>query len=173
MPIELVVDGDTSWGPEIRAAIQYLNDLEAAGVTAANIAELIRDTAAAALVAGTGIAITVNDAANTTTVAAITTTTIVTLTASTTLGLSHVGQMVRMNVGTANNLTVPPNSSVPIAVGDSTEVMQYGAGQTTIVAGVGVTLRSSNGLKLRAQYASASLIKIGTDEWQIAGDVTP
>jgi hypothetical protein len=52
-------------------------------------------------------------------------------------------------------------------------IMQYGAGQTTVTSSMGVTLRSSGGkTKLAAQYAMGSLIKIGTNEWILAGDIT-
>jgi hypothetical protein len=48
--------------------------------------------------------------------------------------------------------------------------MQYGAGQTTIVATVGVTLRSeSNFLKIGARYTGVTLIKVATDEWYVIG----
>lgn len=173
MPFELVADGDTSWGDWGRGVSQFLTDLETAGVTAANIAELIRDRMGSTLVAGTGITVTVNDAGDTITVAAIPEVTITTQTASYTLGLSNAGQAVRMNVGTANNLTVPPNSSVAFPVGTTIEIIQYGAGQTTLVQGTGVNLRSSNGLKLRTQYSTASLLQIAANEWSVAGDVTP
>jgi len=89
------------------------------------------------------------------------------------LVLADAGKIVVMNVGTANNLTVPLNSSVGFAIGTQILITQYGAGQTTIVAAVGVTIRSSGGkLKLNTQYSVASLIKIGTDEWILAGDIT-
>jgi hypothetical protein len=89
------------------------------------------------------------------------------------LVLSDAGKIVLMNVAGANNLTVPLNSSVPFDIGTQILVAQYGAGQTTIVATVGVTIRSSGGkLKLNVQYSLATLIKIGTDEWMLAGDIT-
>jgi hypothetical protein len=93
-------------------------------------------------------------------------------TASYTLVLADEGKLVETNVASANNLTVPPNSSVAFPVGTQVLVSQYGAGQTTIVAGSGVTLRSSGTkLKLSAQYAIATLIKIATDEWMLSGDL--
>lgn len=90
-----------------------------------------------------------------------------------TLVLGDAGLVVEMNKATANNLTVPPNADVAFPTGTVLEVMQYGAGQTTIVAGAGVTIRSSGGkLKLAAQYASASLRKIAADEWAAAGELS-
>jgi hypothetical protein len=93
-------------------------------------------------------------------------------TASYTLALTDQNDIVEMNVGSANNLTVPPNSSVAFPVGTEIAVLQYGAGQTTIVAGAGVTLRSkSNALKISGQYAGCTLVKVGTDEWYVVGDL--
>ena len=93
-------------------------------------------------------------------------------TASYTLVLSDADKLVEMNVGSANNLTVPLNSSVAFATGTQIILAQYGAGQTTIVATSGVTVRSNGGkLKLNVQYSGATLIKIGTDEWYLLGDI--
>jgi hypothetical protein len=94
-------------------------------------------------------------------------------TASYTLIDADRSKMVEMNVATANNLTIPLDSSVPFAIGTQIEVAQYGAGQTTIVATGGVTVRSSGGnLKIAAQYVAVSLIKIGTNEWYCFGNLS-
>ncbi len=82
--------------------------------------------------------------------------------------------VVEMNVGSANNLTVPLNSSVAFTIGSQITVSQYGAGQTTIVATGGVTLRSAGSfLKLAAQYSMCTLMKVGTDEWYVVGQLAP
>ena len=94
-------------------------------------------------------------------------------TASYTLSLTDNGKLVEMNVATANNLTVPLNSSIAFPIGTKIDLSQYGAGQTTIVATSGVTVRSAGGaLKLAVQYSGGSLVKIGTDEWYLFGDIT-
>lgn len=93
-------------------------------------------------------------------------------TASYTLVLSDADKIVEMNNASANNLTVPLNSSVAFSVGTQILLAQYGAGQTTIVATSAVTIRSNGGkLKLNAQYSGATLIKIATDEWYLFGDI--
>ena len=93
-------------------------------------------------------------------------------TASYTLVLGDADKLVEMNVATANNLTIPLNSSVAFATGTQILLAQYGAGQTTIVATSGVTVRSNGGkLKLNVQYSGATLIKIDTDEWYLFGDI--
>jgi hypothetical protein len=93
-------------------------------------------------------------------------------TASYTLVLGDADKLVEINNASANNLTVPPNSSVAFSTGTQILLAQYGAGQTTIVAGSGVTIRSNGGkLKLSAQYSGATLIKIASDEWYLFGDI--
>lgn len=93
--------------------------------------------------------------------------------ASYVLVLLDATKIILMNVGTANNLTIPLNSSVAFPIGTQICIAQYGAGQTTIVATLGVTIRSSGGkLKLSGQYSMATLIKIGVDEWIFSGDIT-
>jgi hypothetical protein len=93
-------------------------------------------------------------------------------TASYTLVLADAGKVVEVTSASATNVTVPQNSSVAFPVGTVIEVCQLGAGQVTIVQGTGATLRTANGLKLRAQYSSASLRKNATNTWVVAGDVT-
>ena len=96
-----------------------------------------------------------------------------TQTNSYTLVLTDAEKVVEMNVTGANNLTVPPNSSVPFPLYTTIPITQLGAGQTTIVAGAGVTIRSSGSkLKLTGQYSGAFLYKRGTDEWVLQGDIT-
>lgn len=90
-----------------------------------------------------------------------------------TLVLGDAGLVIEMNVAGANTLTVPPNSSVAFPTGTVIEGGQYGAGQTTLTPGAGVTIRSSGGkLKTAAQYATFSLRKIGTDEWWCTGELS-
>jgi hypothetical protein len=93
-------------------------------------------------------------------------------TASYTLVLGDADKLVEINNASANNLTVPLNSSVAFATGTQILLAQYGAGQTTIVATSGVTVRSNGAkLKLNAQYSGATLIKIDTNEWYLFGDI--
>lgn len=99
--------------------------------------------------------------------------TIFTYTASHTLVLANRGGMVRMNVASANTLTVPPNSAVAFPVGTKMEWSQPGAGQTTFVAGSGVTITPSygGGLKSAGIGAGGTLIKVGTDAWELHGNI--
>lgn len=94
-------------------------------------------------------------------------------TVSYTLVAGDAGKLVGINNASAVNLTIPPNSSVPFVIDTYINLYQYGAGQITIVAGLGVTIRSASGkLKLAFQYSAGALIKIGTDEWLLTGDLS-
>ena len=88
-----------------------------------------------------------------------------------TLALSDAQKLVTLTNASAITLTVPTNSSVAFTIGDQVNLLQLGAGQVT-VSGAGVTLRSEGSkLKLKAQYAIATLIKVGTDEWVVVGNL--
>lgn len=89
-----------------------------------------------------------------------------------TLVLTDAGKMVTMTNASSNTLTVPPNSSVAFPVNTRIDLIQYGAGNTTIAAGSGVTIYSSGSkLKLTGQYSGASLWKKATDTWVLVGDI--
>ena len=91
-------------------------------------------------------------------------------TASYTLVVGDNNKLIEMNVASANNVTI--NNSI-FSAGNQILVSQYGAGQTTFVAGSGVTLRSASGkLKLTGQYSMATIIAISASEFYIAGDLT-
>ena len=98
--------------------------------------------------------------------------TINTQTANYTLQLSDAGGIVEMNVASANNLTVPDNATVALPIGAQTDIAQYGAGQTTIVAAAGVTIVSVNSnKKIAARYGAATLYKRATNEWVLTGNL--
>lgn len=90
-----------------------------------------------------------------------------------TLVLTDKGKVVETNNASPNTLTIPTNASVAFPLRTLITVVQYGAGQTTIAASGGVTLRSLGGaLKTVGQYSTVSLYKRGTDEWIVFGSTT-
>lgn len=90
-----------------------------------------------------------------------------------TLVLTDAGKMVTMSNASANTLTVPPNADVAFPTNTRIDVLQYGAGQTTIAAGSGVTIYSSGSkLKLTGQYSGATLWKKATNTWVLIGDLS-
>jgi len=87
-----------------------------------------------------------------------------------TLVLTDAHKLVTLSNASAISLTVPTNASVAFDIGDQVNLLQLGAGQVT-VGGAGVTLRSQGSkLKLNGQYSTATLVKIGTDEWVLLGN---
>lgn len=93
-------------------------------------------------------------------------------TAAYTLVLADRSKMVEMNVSSGHNLTVPTNSNVAFPTGTTITILQTGTGQTTVVGQSGVTVNATPGLKLRAQWSSATLIKRATDTWVLIGDIS-
>jgi hypothetical protein len=93
-------------------------------------------------------------------------------TASYTLVLADQSDIVEISNASANTLTVPVNSSVAFPVGTTITILQTGAGQTTLTPDGGVTINGTPGLKLRAQWSSATLIKRATDTWVAIGDLS-
>lgn len=93
-------------------------------------------------------------------------------TASYTLVLTDASKLVEVSNASANTVTVPLNSSVAFATGTQINILQTGAGQTTIAGTAGVTVNATPGLKLRAQWSAATLIKRATDTWVVVGDLS-
>lgn len=88
-----------------------------------------------------------------------------------TLGLSDLSKLVVMDNSSSMTVTIPSEANVSFTVGDRIDVTRYGAGSLTFNSHTGVSLRSTPGLKLRAQYSTATLTKLATNEWLIVGDL--
>lgn len=90
-----------------------------------------------------------------------------------TLILSDVAKWIYTTSGSSTTVTVPTNASAAFPVGSQVMFLQYGAGQVTIAAAGGVTIRSQGSrLKLSGQYAVAGIVKIATDEWVAFGNLS-
>ena len=89
-------------------------------------------------------------------------------TASYTAVGGDVGKIITMTVASGNNFTV--NTSTALTVGQRIDIIQMGAGQTTVVA-TGVTISATPTLKLRAQYSAATLICTASNTYVLAGDL--
>lgn len=98
-------------------------------------------------------------------------------TTSYTTVLSDAAAIVTTNNASANTFSIPTNGNVAYPIGSSITVIQIGAGQTTINAVTsGTTTIASTGATpaapaLRAQYSSATCIKVATDTWYVVGDI--
>jgi|688.fasta_scaffold41710_7 hypothetical protein len=87
--------------------------------------------------------------------------------ASYTIAPIDSGRLIEMSAGG----TVTIADSVLFPVGYSVDILQTGTSQVTI-AGDGFTPNSTPGLKLRAQWSSATLIKRALNSWVILGDLS-
>jgi len=86
--------------------------------------------------------------------------------------LTERDSLIEMGKATAQTITVPTNATVAWPVGTSISILQTGAGQVTVAGAVGVTINATPGLKLRAQWSSATLLKRATDTWVLFGDLS-
>ena len=88
--------------------------------------------------------------------------------ASYVLTADDAGKAVEMDVGSANTVTVPPNSAVPFPIGTTILVTQLGVGATSIVEGSGVTVATPDTLDLAGQGHTVMLRKRATNGWVMA-----
>lgn len=96
-----------------------------------------------------------------------------TKTANYTLAIVDQGSLVCMNKAIPNTVTIPPQTDVAFMENAMVQLIQYGAGVTSVVAGIGVTIRSKgSALTVDGQYAGAVLTRLSENEWWLAGEIT-
>jgi hypothetical protein len=90
--------------------------------------------------------------------------------------LADNGKLVTASNASAQTYTIPTNSSVAYPTGAQINLIQIDAGQVTIQGDTGVTVSSTGATaatpNLRAQYSTATLIKVATDTWYVIGDIS-
>jgi len=82
---------------------------------------------------------------------------------------ADVGDMLRFTSANPITITVPDLNALPN--GSLVHYRQAAAGQITLAPGVGVTINTSDTLKSRATGSTLSMIKVGTNEWDLVGDM--
>ena len=87
------------------------------------------------------------------------------------LHLNLIDQLI--NIGGAYTITVPADADTLFPLGASIQFWQSGGagGATFSPASAAVTIHATPGNKLRAQYSSATLTKVGANTWLLAGDL--
>jgi hypothetical protein len=84
--------------------------------------------------------------------------------------IGDAGKLVTSSNGSAQTVTVPPNSGVAFAIGTQIIVQNIGSANATLAQGSGVTIQSKDSNKeIDGQYAAATLIKTATDVWSLIG----
>lgn len=89
-----------------------------------------------------------------------------------TLALTDAGKAIEVTSASAVAVTVPPDSAVAFPVGTVIEIAQTGAGQVSVAAGSGVTLRTAASLAARVQWSTITLRKRAANDWIVAGDLS-
>lgn len=94
-------------------------------------------------------------------------------TAAYTLGNGDQNDLIQMNTATAVTLSVPTDATYNFPIGTKIEILQVGAGQVTVAAVTPgtTTVNGTPGLKLRAQWSHAVLIKRAANTWVLTGDL--
>jgi hypothetical protein len=86
--------------------------------------------------------------------------------------LADAGKLVTSSNGSAQTVTVPPNSSVAFDVGTQIMVQNIGSANATLAQGSGVTINSKDSAKeIDGQWAAATLIKTAADVWTLIGSL--
>ena len=89
---------------------------------------------------------------------------------------SDAGAFITVSNASANTFKIPTNASVAYATGTTIQVMNIGAGATTIsaVTPATTTITSAGATSASptlAQYKAAQCIKTGTDTWLVFGAI--
>jgi hypothetical protein len=124
------------------------------------------------ITAGTGLTVTHTAGEGSTATVALAGYSFNTSSVAYTLAASDNNKVVESTASSAIDITVPPYSSVPFAAGSEIVVFQRGAGKVRILAGSGVTILSTPGNYLRAQYSGATLVNRDTNIWLLFGDLS-
>jgi hypothetical protein len=74
-------------------------------------------------------------------------------------------------VSGAHTITVPANATTAYPVGTSISFYQSAGADAVFAEAAGVTILRTPGLKLRALHSSATITKVATDTWLLAGDL--
>jgi len=86
-----------------------------------------------------------------------------------TLVIADSFKMIEMSSG--GTLTIPLDSSVNFPIGTAIDILQTSSSQVTIAGASGVTVNATPGLKLRAQWSSATVVKRAANTWVAMGDL--
>lgn len=91
--------------------------------------------------------------------------------AARTLALADLGAYIRTVFDLDVTITVPTNAAVAFPIGSQIHIRQGAAGPVTIAASVGVTINTPQTLKLSGPEATVSLLKVGTNTWDLFGSL--
>jgi hypothetical protein len=86
--------------------------------------------------------------------------------------LGDEGKLIRITSSSNQSLIIPLNSSQAFSIGTQALIVRGGTGELGITGSSGVSVNSALGyLRLNSQYSAANIIKVGTNEWYVFGDL--
>ena len=86
--------------------------------------------------------------------------------------LTDAGKLIEQTSTNPVTFTVPNDSTALYPAGSQIEIVQASTGQITVTPALGVTILGTPGLKLRAQWSHAVLIKRNiSNSWLLTGDL--
>ena len=88
-----------------------------------------------------------------------------------TLSIGDNYNMIQIANAATNTVVIPPESSQDFPIGSQMTIVQTGVGQVVFSATSPAILNGTPGLKLRAQWSSATVIKTLPNTWIIVGDL--
>ena len=93
-------------------------------------------------------------------------------TAAYTLSNGDQNDLLQFNSATPITVSIPTDATYNFPIGTKIELLQVGAGQVTVAAVTPgtTTVNGTPGLKLRAQWSHAWLIKRAANTWLLSGD---
>ena len=91
-----------------------------------------------------------------------------TVTSSNTLVSTDLAKLIVANSSSDMNITI--STSATFNDGDRVDLLRAGTGEVTIV-GSGITINGTPGYRLRAQWSSATLIRLNSTTWVAVGDL--
>jgi hypothetical protein len=168
------VDNTTDAAKPISTATQTALDLKLASATAASTYAPISSPTftGTVTVAAAGVAFT----DGTQTKQGVPSLTVIGTEISADYNLSTGGLALRdqlIPVAGTRAITVPTNATTAFPVGTSISFYQAsGTGANFVAADVTVTILRTPGLKLRTTHSSATITKVATNTWLLAGDLT-
>jgi hypothetical protein len=89
-----------------------------------------------------------------------------------TLVIGDDGIIVEANSASPITITVPLDSTTNFPIGTKITLIRTNTGDVTIAGTAGVTVNATPGLKLRAQWSAATLLKRAANTWLLMGDLS-
>jgi len=77
------------------------------------------------------------------------------------------------DTGGTQDVTIPPNTDVPFALGTQISFEQKGTSTLGFIAGSGVTVDVAGTLAVNAQFGTVTLVQDEIDNWVLFGNIAP